>query len=62
MRLAGKAFQNAAVSRDLPIPASPERSTTWPSPFTSRRVPTSPNDVAQSEQVALPHITSCALS
>ena len=23
---------NAAVSRDLPMPASPERSTTWPSP------------------------------
>ena len=33
VRLAGKAFQSAAVSRDLPMPASPERSTTWPSPF-----------------------------
>src|ERR1700688_2387855 len=36
MRVCGSAesrSKSAAVSRDLPIPASPESSTTWPSPL-----------------------------
>ena len=40
VRFACYASISAAVSRDLPIPASPDRSTTWPSPvfaFDQRR-------------------------